>query len=111
MALILISVGLWKKTFPGAGAEIFAGDSAKEDYERRIGELEHLPGKKGVEIAFLKASRAVHHEHHAEDHAGPDGGTEVRSEADLGGRGVVPSDLVLLPTPAADLCGEVPGSV
>lgn len=34
-----ISVGLWKKTFLERGAEIFAGDSAKQDYERRIAEL------------------------------------------------------------------------
>ena len=49
-----ISVGLWKKTFLERGAEIFASDSAKEDYERRIAELEQLVGKKEVEIALLK---------------------------------------------------------
>ncbi len=49
-----ISVGLWKKTFLERGAEIFAGDSAKEDYERRIADLEQLLGKKEVEIALLK---------------------------------------------------------
>ena len=48
------SVGLWKKTFLERGAEIFAGDSAQEDYERRIAELEQLLGKKEVEIALLK---------------------------------------------------------
>ncbi len=48
-----ISVG-WKKTFLERGAEIFAGDSAKQDYERRIAELEQLLGKKEVEIALLK---------------------------------------------------------
>ena len=36
------------------GAEVFAGDRAKEDYERRIAELEQLLGKKEVEIALLK---------------------------------------------------------
>jgi hypothetical protein len=41
-----ISVGLWKKTSLERGAEIFAGDSAKEDYKRRIAELEQLLGKK-----------------------------------------------------------------
>ena len=49
-----ISVGLWKKTFLERGAEIFAGDSAKQDYEQRIAELEQLLGKKEVEIALLK---------------------------------------------------------
>ena len=49
-----ISVGLWKKTLLERGAEIFAGDSAKQDYERRIAELEQLLGKKEVEIALLK---------------------------------------------------------
>jgi transposase len=49
-----ISVGLWKKTFLERGAELFAGDSAKQDYERRIAELEQLLGKKEVEIALLK---------------------------------------------------------
>jgi transposase len=49
-----ISVGLWKKTFLERGAEVFAGDRAKEDYERRIAELEQLLGKKEVEIALLK---------------------------------------------------------
>lgn len=49
-----ISVGLWKKTFLERGTEIFAGNSAKQEYERRIAELEQLLGKKEVEIAILK---------------------------------------------------------
>ena len=49
-----ISVGVWKKTFLERGAGLFAGDSAKQDYERRIAELEQLLGKKEVEIALLK---------------------------------------------------------
>jgi hypothetical protein len=41
----LRSVG--KKTFLERGAEVFAGDRTKEDYERRIAELEQLLGKIG----------------------------------------------------------------
>lgn len=47
-----ISVGLWKKTFLERGAEIFAGNSAKQEYEHRIAELEQLLGKNEMEIAI-----------------------------------------------------------
>ena len=37
-----------------SGAEVFAEDNTVQEYERRIGELEQLLGKKEVEIALLK---------------------------------------------------------
>jgi transposase-like protein len=48
------SIGLWKKAFLERGPEIFARDSAVEQYERRIAEMERLLGQKEVEIALLK---------------------------------------------------------
>lgn len=48
------SVGLWKKEFLERGPELFAEDDTVQEYERRIGELEQLVGKKEVEIALLK---------------------------------------------------------
>ena len=48
------SVGLWKKQFLERGAELFAQDDSVQEYERRLGELEQLLGKKEVEIALLK---------------------------------------------------------
>ena len=48
------SVGLWKKAFLERGPEMFAKDTTVQEYERRIGELERLIGKKEVEIALLK---------------------------------------------------------
>ena len=47
------SVGLWKKQFLERGAELFAQDDSVQEYERRLGELEQLLGKKEVEIALL----------------------------------------------------------
>ena len=47
-------MGLWKKQFVERGAEIFAQDDSVQEYERRLGELEQLLGKKEVEIALLK---------------------------------------------------------
>jgi transposase-like protein len=44
----------WKQTVLDQGAEIFAQKGAVAEYERRIGELEQLLGKKEVEIALLK---------------------------------------------------------
>jgi len=48
------SAGLWKRTFLEKGPEIFSRDGDVTEYERRISELEHLLGKKEVEIALLK---------------------------------------------------------
>lgn len=48
------TLGAWKQTFLEKGPEIFAKDGTVAEYERRIGELEQLIGKKEVEIALLK---------------------------------------------------------
>jgi len=48
------TVGAWKQAFLEKGPEIFARDGTVAEYERRIGELERLIGKKEVEIALLK---------------------------------------------------------
>lgn len=48
------TVGLWKKKFLERGPELFAREETVQEYERRIGELEQLLGKKEVEIALLK---------------------------------------------------------
>ena len=48
------SAGLWKRTFLEKGPEIFSRDGDVTEYERRISELEHLLGKKEMEIALLK---------------------------------------------------------
>jgi transposase len=48
------SIGLWKKKFLERGPEIFGRESAIEEYERRIADLERLVGRKEVEIALLK---------------------------------------------------------
>lgn len=48
------SAGLWKRTFIEKGPEIFSRDGDIAEYERRISELEHLLGKKEMEIALLK---------------------------------------------------------
>ena len=48
------TVGLWKKAFLQRGPELFAEATEVKEYERRIGELEQLLGKKEVEIALLK---------------------------------------------------------
>ena len=44
----------WRQTLLEIGPEVFAQDGTVAEYERRIGELEHLIGKKEVEIALLK---------------------------------------------------------
>jgi transposase-like protein len=48
------TINAWKQTLLEKGPEIFAQDSTVAEYERRIGELERLIGKKEVEIALLK---------------------------------------------------------
>jgi transposase len=48
------SVGLWKRQFLERAPEIFSRDTTVQEYERRIGELEQLLGKKEVEITLLK---------------------------------------------------------
>jgi len=48
------TINAWKQTLLEKRPEIFAQDSTVAEYERRIGELERLIGKKEVEIALLK---------------------------------------------------------
>jgi transposase-like protein len=48
------TVSAWKRAFLDKGAEVFGQDGAVKEYEKRIGELEQLLGKKEVEIALLK---------------------------------------------------------
>lgn len=48
------SIGHWKRKVLESGPELFSADSAVNQYEKRISELERLLGKKEVEIAFLK---------------------------------------------------------
>jgi len=48
------SANAWKRTLLEKGPEIFAKDSTVAEYERRMGHLEQLLGKKEVEIALLK---------------------------------------------------------
>lgn len=48
------SASAWKRIFLEKGPEIFAKDSTVAEYERQIGQLEQLLGKKEVEIAVLK---------------------------------------------------------
>lgn len=52
------TVNAWKQTLLEKGPEIFAQDSTVAEYERRMGELERLIGKKEVEIALSPALRA-----------------------------------------------------
>jgi transposase len=52
------TVNAWKQTLLEKGPEIFAHDSTVAEYERRMGELERLIGKKEVEIALSPALRA-----------------------------------------------------
>jgi len=48
------SASAWKRNFLEKGPEVFAKDSTVAEYEGRIAKLEHLLGKKEVEIALLK---------------------------------------------------------
>ena len=48
------TIGAWKQIFLEKGSEVFAKDGTVAEYERHIGELEQLIGKKEVEIALLK---------------------------------------------------------
>lgn len=48
------SIAAWKKEFLERGAELFAQDGTVEEYEKKLGDLEQLLGKKEVEIAILK---------------------------------------------------------
>jgi transposase-like protein len=48
------TIGTWMQSFLEKGPEVFAKDGTVAEYERRIGELEQLIGKKEVEIALLK---------------------------------------------------------
>jgi len=44
----------WKNAFLEKGAEVFSQSSMIAEYERRIGEMEQLLGKKELGIALLK---------------------------------------------------------
>jgi len=48
------TIGTWKQIFLEKGPEVFAKDGTVAEYERHIGELEQLIGKKEVEIALLE---------------------------------------------------------
>ena len=48
------TLAMWRQTLLEKGPEVFAKDGTVAEYERRIGELEQLIGKKEVEIALLK---------------------------------------------------------
>ena len=48
------SVSRWHDQFMEQGPEVFAKDSTVQEYERKIGKLERLIGKKEVQIAMLK---------------------------------------------------------
>jgi transposase-like protein len=49
------TIGAWKQSFLEKGPEVFAKDGTLAEYERRIGKLEQLIGKKEVEIALSPA--------------------------------------------------------
>lgn len=48
------SITRWKKKFLEDGAEVFSQDSSIKQYEKRLGELERIIGKKEIEIALYK---------------------------------------------------------
>ena len=48
------SASTWRRQFLEKGPEVFAEDNTIQEYEKRIGELEQLLGKKELEIALLK---------------------------------------------------------
>ena len=49
-----ITLSKWKAHFFEHGPEVFGGDQALADYEKRIAEMERMLGQKEVEIALLK---------------------------------------------------------
>ena len=49
-----VTVTRWKQEFLEKGPEIFGKDTTVAQYEKRIGELEQLLGRKEVEIALLR---------------------------------------------------------
>jgi len=49
-----VTVSRWKQEFLEKGPEIFGKDTTVAQYEKRIGELEQLLGRKEVEIALLR---------------------------------------------------------
>ena len=44
----------WKEEFLENGSKVFGGDDELKEYEDKISELEHLLGKKEVELALAK---------------------------------------------------------
>jgi transposase-like protein len=48
------TVSRWKREFLENGAEVFGKDSTVAQYEKKIGEMERLLGRKEVEIALLR---------------------------------------------------------
>ncbi len=49
------SASAWRRQFLEKGPEIFAEDNTLQEYEKRIGDLEPLLGKKELEIALSPA--------------------------------------------------------
>ncbi len=49
-----VTVSEWKQHFEGHGAEVFGGKEEVKMYEKKLGDLERMLGKKEVEIALLK---------------------------------------------------------
>ena len=49
-----VTLSQWKRHFEEHGAEVFGGKEEITNYEKQVGELERMVGKKEVEIALLK---------------------------------------------------------
>ncbi len=49
-----VTLSQWRRHFEEHGAEVFGGKEEVKEYERRVGDLERMVGKKEVEIALLK---------------------------------------------------------
>jgi transposase len=49
-----VTVSNWKRHFEEHGAEVFGGKEEVKMYEKQLGDLERMLGKKEVEIALLK---------------------------------------------------------
>jgi len=49
-----VTVSNWKRHFEEHGSEVFGGKEEVKEYEKKLGDLERMLGKKEVEIALLK---------------------------------------------------------
>lgn len=49
-----VTLSKWKAQFIEHGPEVFSGNQAVIDYEKRIADMERMLGQKEVEIALLK---------------------------------------------------------